>query len=462
VSLKDDKQQNIQSELDFSSVLTGEARDAGREETEPSGATNGTENPASTSRLMEEVCERENLKTALRQVKANKGSAGVDGMTVGGITDYLKQHWPAIREQLLNGTYEPKPVRRVEIPKPDGGVRKLGIPTVLDRFIQQAVMQVLQRRWDRTFSNHSYGFRPGRSAHQAVAQAQQYIADGHGWCVDLDLEKFFDRVGHDKLMGQIAKRIEDKRLLKLIRAFLNAGVMENGLVSPSVEGTPQGGPLSPLLSNLMLDELDRELERRGHRFVRYADDSNIYVRSERAGQRVMESITRFITQKLKLKVNEAKSAVARPQERKFLGFSFTAGPEVKRVIAPKALDRFKQRIREVTRRAKGVSMETTIEELAPYMRGWRSYFGFCETPEVLIGLTRWVRLRLRAALWRQWKTPRRRRAALLALGVRPRLASNTAGSGLGPWYLAKAKALSVGLSNAYLKSLGLPSLFEEC
>ena len=222
-------------------------------------------------------------------------------------------------------------MRRVEIPKPDGGVRKLGIPTVLDRFIQQAVMQVLQRRWDRTFSDHSYGFRPGRSAHQAVAQAQQYIAEGYGWCVDLDLEKFFDRVNHDKLMGQIAKRVEDKRLLKLIRAFLNAGVMENGLVSPSVEGTPQGGPLSPLLSNLVLDELDRELERRGHRFVRYADDCNIYVRSERAGQRVMESVTRFITQKLKLKVNEAKSAVARPQERKFLGFSFTAGPEVKRV-----------------------------------------------------------------------------------------------------------------------------------
>ena len=238
--------------------------------------------------------------------------------------------------------------------------------------------------------------------------------------------------------------------------------MENGLVSPSVEGTPQGGPLSPLLSNLVLDELDQELERRGHRFVRYADDCNIYVRSERAGQRVMESVTRFITEKLKLKVNEAKSAVARPQERKFLGFSFSAGPEVKRVIAPKALDRFKRRIREITRRAKGVSMKTTMEELAPFMRGWRSYFGFCETPVVLQYLTRWVRLRLRAALWRQWKTLRRRRAALIALGVRPRLASNTAGSGRGPWYLAKAKALAVGLSNAYFKSLGLPSLFEDC
>jgi RNA-directed DNA polymerase len=462
VSLKDDKQQNIQMQLDFSPAPTGETWKTGGEETESAGVTNGTERPANTNRLMEEVCERGNLKEALRQVKANKGSPGVDGMTVVGITDYLKQHWPTIREQLLNGTYEPKPVRRVEIPKPDGGVRKLGIPTVLDRFIQQAVMQVLQRRWDRTFSNHSYGFRPGRSAQQAVAQAQQYIAAGHGWCVDLDLEKFFDRVSHDKLMGQIAKRVEDKRLLKLIRAFLNAGVMENGLISRSVEGTPQGGPLSPLLSNLVLDELDRELERRGHSFVRYADDCNIYVRSERAGQRVMEGITHFITQELKLKVNEAKSAVARPQERKFLGFSFTAGPEVKRVIAPKALDRFKLRIREITRRAKGVSIETTIEELARYMQGWRSYFGFCETPEVLVALTRWVRLRLRAAMWRQWKTPRRRRAALMELGVRERLASNTAGSGLGPWYLAKAKALSVGLSNAYFKSLGLPSLVDEC
>jgi len=454
--------QNIQMELDFSSSPGGEACDAGWEETESRPTINDSESPASTNRLMEEVCERENLREALRRVRANKGSPGVDGMTVGGIRDYLKQHWPAIREQLLNGTYEPQPVRRVEIPKPDGGgVRKLGIPSVLDRFIQQAVLQVLQRRWDRTFSDHSYGFRPGRSAHQAVAQAQQYIAEGHSWCVDLDLEKFFDRVNHDKLMGQIAKRIGDKRLLTLIRAFLNAGVMENGLVSPSVEGTPQGGPLSPLLSNLVLDELDRELERRGHRFVRYADDCNVYVRSERAGQRVMESVTQFITVRLKLKVNEAKSAVARPQERKFLGFSFTAGPEVKRVIAPKALNRFKQRIREITRRAKSVSIKKTMEELAPYMRGWRTYFGFCETPVVLKYLTRWVRLRLRTALWRQWKTARRRRAALIALGVPARLASNTAGSGHGPWYLARSKALSIGLSNAYFKSLGLPSLDEE-
>jgi RNA-directed DNA polymerase len=262
-------------------------------------------------------------------------------------------------------------------------------------------------------------------------------------------------------MAQIARRVDDKRPLKLIRAFLNAGVMENGLISPSVEGTPQGGPLSPLLSNLVLDELDRELERRGHRHVRYADDCNIYVRSERAGQRVMKNITRFITQRLKLKVNETKSAVARPQERKFLGFSFTDGPEIRRAIAPKALARFKDKIREITRQAKGISIETTVKRLATYMVGWRGYFGFCETPEVLIGLIRWVRLRLRCALWRQWKTPRRRRAALLQLGVRPRLAVNTAGSGRGPWYLARSKALSVGASNVYFRSLGLPSLFEN-
>src|SRR3974390_1659501 len=459
MNLESDKRLNIQLRLDFSSAPTGEARQGGREDIEPHSVGNEPERPANTRRTMEDVCERANLKEALRQVRDNKGSAGVDRMTVDQLGDYLKQHWPAIRERLLNGTYEPKPVRGVEIPKPDGGVRKLGIPSVLDRFIQQAVMQVLQRRWDPTFSQHSYGFRPGRSAHQAVAQAQQYIAEGHGWCVDLDLEKFFDRVNHDKLMGQIAKRIEDKRLFKLIRAFLNAGVMENGLVSPSVEGTPQGGPLSPLLSNLVLDEFDRELERRGHRFVRYSDDCNIYVRSERAGQRVMESITRFITQKLKLKVNEAKSAVARPQERKFLGFSFTTGPDIKRRTAPKSLERFKRRIRDITRRAKGVSMETTMEELAPFMRGWRSYFGFCETPEGLVALTRWVRLRLRAALWRQWKTPRRRRAALIALRVFGEL-GNTAYSGRGPWYLARSKALSVGLSNAHFKSLGLPSLIE--
>ena len=271
--LRNDKRQSIQKKLDFPSAPVGEARQARREETESRRTRHEPENPVSTIGRMEEVCERENLLEALRRVKANKGSAGIDGRTVGQLSGYLKERWLAIREQLLNGTYEPQPVRRVEIPKPDGGgMRKLGIPTTLDRFLQQAVMQVLQRQWDPTFSDHSYGFRPGRSAHQAVAQAQQYIAEGYGWVVDLDLEKFFDRVNHDKLMCQIAKRVEDKRLRKLIRAFLNAGVMENGLVSASLEGTPQGGPLSPLLSNLVLDELDRELERRGHRYVRYADD----------------------------------------------------------------------------------------------------------------------------------------------------------------------------------------------
>src|SRR2546426_11092085 len=436
MNLKDDKQQHIQKQLDFPFELTGEAREASREEPESSGAMSESENPASTDRIMEEICEWENLKDAMWRVKTNKGSAGIDGMTVDELPDYPQLL--VIREQLLSGVYEPQPVKRVEIPKPDGGVRKLGIPTALDRFVQQAVMQVLQQQWDRTFSDSSYGFRPGRSTHQAVAQAQQYIAAGYGWVVDLDLEKFFDRVNHDKLMGQIAKRVRDKRLLKLIRAFLNAGVMENGLVSPRVEGTPQGGPLSPLLSNLVLDELDRELERRGHRFVRYADDSNIYVRSERAGQRVMESVKRFITEKLKLKVNESKSAVAKPQERKFLGFSFTGGREPKRKIAPKAIDRFKERIREITHKSRGQSMEQVMEELAPYIRGWRNYFGFCETPEVLIALTRWVRLRLRAALWRQWKTPRRRRAALIALRVSGEL-RNMAGSGRGPWHLARSK-----------------------
>src|SRR6266536_3709226 len=400
-----------------------------------------------------------NLKEALRQVMGNKGSAGIDRMMVDQLGDYLKQHWPVIREQLLNGTYEPKPVRRVEIPKPDGGgVRKLGIPTVLDRFIQQAVMQVLQRQWNPTFSQYSYGFRPRRSAHHAVAQAQQYIAQGHGWVIDLDLEKFFDRVNHDKLMGQIAKRVEDKRLLKLIRAFLNAGVMENGLVSPSVEGAPQGGPLSPLLSNLVLDELDRELESRGHRFVRYADDSNIYVRSERAGQRVMESVKRFIANRLKLKVNESKSAVAKPQERKFLGFSFTSGKELKRKIAPKAIDPFKERIREITHKARGQSMKQVMEELARYLRGWRGYFGFCETPSVLQGLDAWVRRRVRCAFWRQWKTGRKRSAELVKRGVNEELAGKTAGSRRGPWHVSQSPALGMALSNAYLASLGLPSL----
>src|SRR3974377_52327 len=333
---------------------------------------------------MEEVCDRENLVRAWKRVRQNKGSPGVDGMTIDDAKDYLREHWPDIRSQLLAGTYQPQPVKRVEIPKPDGGGRKLGVPCVVDRLIPQAGVQGLQERWDPTFSEHSYGFRPGRSAHQAVAQAQRYVAEGYNVVVDLDLEKFFDRVNHDSLMARVAARVSDKRVLKLIRAFLNAGVMEDGLVSPVDEGTPQGGPLSPLLSNLVLNEIGRELERRGHRFVRYADDCNIYVCSERAGQRVMASITGFITRRLKLKVNPAKSAVARPGERKFLGFSISGGKEPKRRIAPKALLRFKQKIRELTGRSRGISVEAMTKELTSYLRGWKGYFGFFDTPSVLL------------------------------------------------------------------------------
>jgi RNA-directed DNA polymerase len=455
-----EKRQKNQEQLAFAFVGESEAFQDETKGNEAPRAKRETENPAGNQRVMEEVCERENLRAALKRVRANQGCPGVDGMTVEELPAYLEQHWPAIREQLLSGTYKPKPVQRKEIAKPDGGVRKLGIPTVLDRFVQQAVQQVLQKQWDPTFSEYSYGFRPGRSTKQAVAQAQQYIAEGYSWCVDFDLEKFFDRVNHDKLMGAIAKRVGDKRLLKLIRAFLNAGVMENGLESPSVEGTPQGGPLSPLLSNLVLDELDQELERRSHRFVRYADDCNVYVRSKRAGRRVMESVKRFITDQLKLKVNESKSAVAKPQQRKFLGFSFTGGKQLKRKIAPKAVDRFKERVREITQESRGRSMETVMEKLARYLRGWRGYFGFCETPAVLKELDSWIRRRVRCAFWRQWKTGRKRYAELVRRGVNGREAAKAAGSRCGPWRVSQSPALDQALSNAYLASFGLPSLLE--
>src|SRR5216684_5171638 len=313
--------QKIQYSLALEPVDQGETPVSGYQGTEPFVAKPISESPASAEQLMEEVCERANLVRAWKRVRSNQGSPGVDGMTIDGAKDYLREHWPSIRSQLLDGTYQPQPVKRVEIPKPDGGVRKLGVPCVVDRLIQQAVLQVLQERWDPTFSERSFGFRPGRSAHQAVAQAQRYVADGYNVVVDLDLERFFDRVNHDILMSRVAARIPDKRVLKLIRAFLNAGVLEDGLVRPVDEGTPQGGPLSPFLSNIVLDNLDKELARRGHRFCRYADDCNIYVRSRRAGERVMASVSRFLTSKLRLKVNEAKSAVARPEERKFLGFS---------------------------------------------------------------------------------------------------------------------------------------------
>jgi RNA-directed DNA polymerase len=378
-------------------------------------------------------------------------------MTVEELPGYLKSHWPGIREALWQGKYRPQPVKRVEIPKPDGGMRKLGIPTVLDRFIQQAVLQILQKRWDHTFSSSSYGFRPGRSAHQAVEAAQRHIASGRAWVVDIDLEKFFDRVNHDRLMSRIMQRENDKALIKLIRAYLNAGVMENGVVVASEEGTPQGGPLSPLLSNLVLDELDKELEKRGHVFVRYADDCNIYVASERAGQRVMEGVSRFITERLKLKVNTSKSAVDRPSKRKFLGFSFTGGlgKEPKRRIAPKALKRFKEKVRDLTRRTIGQSLRQLKVPLNLYLRGWRGYFGFCQTPSTLKSLDEWIRRRLRCVAWKHWKRGVRRFAELVKRGVGKDLAAQTAGTQCGPWRISNSPALSIALPNRLWDMLGI-------
>ena len=450
--------QKNQVELNLGTGAEGEARSAAAREPEACTAKACLERPAVVGPSMEAVVERENLKTALAQVKRNKGAAGLDGMSVDDLPTYLKEYWPAIRAQLLDGTYKPQPVRRVEIPKASGGVRLLGIPTVLDRLIQQAVMQVLQADWDPTFSETSFGFRPKHSAHQAVERAQAYIASGYAVVVDIDLEKFFDRVNHDILMGLIAKRVADKRILKLIRSFLTAGVMEGGLVSPTEEGTPQGGPLSPLLSNLMLDVLDKELEKRGHRFVRYADDCNIYVRSQRAGERVMAGIERFLAKRLRLKVNNAKSAVAKPSVRKFLGFSFTSGNEPRRRIAPQALARFKARVRELTRRTCGRSLAQIVKELSVYLTGWRGYFGFCQTPSVLRGLDEWLRRRLRAIAWKQWKRGRTRFAELRRRGVGRDLAAQTAGSPHGPWRLGNSPAPKIAMPNRFFGSLGLRSL----
>jgi RNA-directed DNA polymerase len=421
---------------------------------------------------MQEVLDPENLEVALARVRANKGSPGVDGMTVGQLPAYLGMHWHQIEQQLREGTYKPQPVRRAQIPRPDGGVRELGIPTVLDRFVQQAVQQVLTRRWDPTFSQSSFGFRPGKSAHQAVEAAQRFVAGGCAWVVDIDLEKFFDRVNHDRLMGQVMRRESDKALVRLIRAFLNAGVMDDGLVSPTEEGTPQGGPLSPLLSNLVLDELDKELGRRGHEFVRYADDCNIYVRSERAGRRVMEGVSRFIAQTLKLKVNTSKSAVARPEGRKFLGFSFHRGKPkpgkageagqaggasraVKRRIAPKAVERFKAKVRELTNRHKGRSLRQIVKPLSEYLRGWRGYFGYTQWPHELRSLDEWVRRRLRCLVWTHWKTGRQRFAELTKRGVDRDTARMTAGSRRGPWCLSRTPALQVALPNAFWDWIGV-------
>ena len=450
--------QQIQYSLALEPGDRGEPPVSGHQGAEPLVAKPAPESPASAEQLMEEVCSRENIEAAWKRVRRNKGSPGVDGMTIDAAKDYLREHWPNIRSQLLSGTYQPLPVKRVEIPKPDGGIRKLGVPCVVDRLIQQALLQVLQKRWDPTFSERSYGFRPGRSAHQAVAQAQRYIAEGYGIVVDLDLEKFFDRVNHDMLMARIAVRVSDKRVLRLIRAFLNAGVMEDGLVRPVDEGTPQGGPLSPLLSNLVLDDLDKELSRRGHRFCRYADDCNIYVRSRRAGERVMASVTRFLTEKLKLKVNEAKSAVALPEERKFLGFTI-AKDGAERRIAPKALSKFKVKIRDMTGRNRGRSLEQIVGDLAPYLIGWRGYFGFCQTPRVLTSLEAWIRRRLRSYLWRQWRNGHTRFKELRRRGVSKFHAAVAANSPTGCWRMSSHPSVQNALRNYVFDDLGLPRLY---
>ena len=432
----------------------GEASRQDAQEVEAVTATAEPESPALTEHLMEAICDPDNIETAVRAVVRNKGAPGVDGITVKQLPGILKARWSEIEDQLLQGRYQPQPVRRVKIPKPAGGTRNLGIPTVIDRVIQQAVLQRLQPQWDPTFSEHSYGFRPGRSAHQAVAQAQAFVIDGYRFVVDIDLAKFFDRVNHDRLLAAVAKRVSDRRVLQLIRGYLTAGVLDGGLFEESREGTPQGGPLSPLLSNLVLDELDRELERRGHRFVRYADDCNIYVRSEKAGRRVMASLTRFIEGRLKLQINTEKSAVARPWHRSFLGFTVKDDPAFRRCIADKAMARFKDRVRELTRRHRGVSLERMIGELVPYLRGWAGYFGFSQSHE-LPSLDGWIRRRLRCVVWVQWKTRGQRYRELRRLNVPERSASAAIFSPKGPWRLSFSEALHRGFTKARFRRLGL-------
>ncbi|MCL4476828.1 MAG: group II intron reverse transcriptase/maturase [Nitrospirae bacterium] len=416
----------------------------------------GKDAPVVCGNLMERVVERGNLIAALRKVERNGGSPGIDGMAVEELRDYLREHWPEIKGELLRGEYKPMPVKRVEIPKPGGGIRCLGIPTVLDRFIQQATLQILQVQWDGGFSDHSFGFRPGRSAHQAIERALSYLRKGYRWVVDIDLEKFFDRVNHDKLMSLVKERVSDIRVLRLINRYLNSGAIIGNVYHPTGEGTPQGGPLSPLLANLLLDRLDKELERRGHRFARYADDCNIYVRSKRAGQRVMAGVTRYLSQKLRLKVNALKSAVARPWQRTFLGFTLTYS--CKSVVSGKAVKRFKEEVRRHTFRTRGVSVKNVVSTMRRYLLGWKAYFGFCESRSILKELDSWVRRRLRCYLWKQWGKggyhELRRR------GVSRDLAWNTAKSAHGPWRLSRSPALAFALPARYFASIGLPSLQE--
>jgi RNA-directed DNA polymerase len=409
---------------------------------------------------MEAAVERGNMLCAYERVVKNKGAPGVDGLTVAGFKPWLQAHWPSVRQALLAGDYLPAAVRKVEIPKPQGGVRTLGIPTVLDRLIQQALNQVLQPLFDPEFSESSYGFRPGRNAHQAVEAARGYVAAGKRWVVDLDLEKFFDRVNHDALMARVARKVEDKRVLKLIRRYLEAGLMEGGITSVRTEGTPQGGPLSPLLSNILLDDLDRDLERRGHSFCRYADDCNIYVGSKRAGERTMQAVTAFLERRLKLKVNASKSAVARPWERKFLGYSMTWHRKPKLKIAPQSRERLAEKVRKTLREARGGSLKRTIERLNPMLRGWMAYFRLTEVKDVLEDLDGWIRRRLRALVWRQWKRVGTRARNLMKAGLGAVRAWQSATNGRGPWWNSRAKHMNAACPKAWFDRMGLVSLLE--
>jgi group II intron reverse transcriptase/maturase len=408
--------------------------------------------------VMEAVVDRGNLMLAYQRVVANKGAAGVDALTVTELKDHLKRHWPTIRARLLAGTYQPQPVRRVDIPKPQGGVRTLGIPTVVDRLIQQALHQVLQPIFEPTFSAASYGFRPGRSAHQAVRQARQYVAQGKRWVVDMDLEKFFDRVNHDLLMSKLAVKIADARVLTLIRRYLQAGMMADGLVQPRTEGTPQGGPLSPLLSNILLTDLDRELERRGHAFCRYADDCNIYVGSERAGVGLLTSLTQFLAERLKLTVNHAKSAVARPWQRKFLGYSMTWHRAPKLRIAAPSLQKLTAKIKDLLRGAHGRQLGTTIQTLNPVLRGWAAYFQLTETKAALEDRDGWVRHKLRCILWRQWQRPYARARNLMQRGLTEERAWRSACNQRGPWWNAGASHMNAAFPKSWFDTQGLVSL----
>jgi len=419
-------------------------------------ASRAAERLGRSDRLMEAILERDNLIRAWKRVCGNKGAPGVDGMKTDQLLDYLKIHWPKINQDLLKGAFKPQPVKRKEIPKPDGGVRLLGIPTVLDRFIQQAISQILGRIWEPLFSEYSYGFRPGRTAHQAVMQGKDYMVAGYTYVVDMDLSKFFDRVNHDRLMSRLAERIKDKRVLKLIRGYLRCGVMIEGVAVHSEEGTPQGGPLSPLLSNIVLDELDKELEKRGHRFVRYADDFMIYCRSLKAAERVKESITRFLEVKLKLKVNQDKSAVSRPWLRKFLGFTyFQMYGQSKVRIHVKSLKRFKDKVRALTKRNRGKSLGQVIEELNRFFIGWWGYFRLTEAKSFLKGLKIWIMRRLRSLVWKQWKNPKTRAANLEKLGISHKHAMLCGNARKKYWHMSKIKWVAIAMPEKYFTDRGL-------